>query len=76
MVEAFNGLVVYLDICFTAMPGRSCFSGGRTYVNGESFDIGCKVKCTCIDGYLGCMPKCPLTITASAPKVSRLRFLI
>ncbi|CAK8683313.1 unnamed protein product [Clavelina lepadiformis] len=54
-------------IC-VAKPGRSCFSGGQTYVNGESFNIGCKVTCTCIDGYLGCSPQCPITITATAPK--------
>uniref|UniRef100_H2Z9N7 CTCK domain-containing protein n=1 Tax=Ciona savignyi TaxID=51511 RepID=H2Z9N7_CIOSA len=54
-----------------AKPGRACLSSGHTYVNGESFLIGCKVKCTCMDGVLACENNCPVTITASAPKNCR-----
>lgn len=49
-------------------PGRACFSNGKTYANGEVFQLGCKHKCTCLDGVLGCTPLCPITIMAKAPK--------
>lgn len=49
-------------------PGRACFSNGKTYANGEVFQLGCKHKCTCLDGILGCTPLCPITIMARPPK--------
>ena len=61
---------LFLIFVFTVTPGRACFSNGKTYANGEVFQLGCKHKCTCLDGVLGCTPLCPITIMAKAPKVS------
>nr|XP_002127157.1 connective tissue growth factor isoform X1 [Ciona intestinalis] len=67
---SYSGVDEHEGVC-VAKPGRACLSSGLTYLNGESFLIGCKVKCTCMDGVLACENTCPLTITARAPKNCR-----
>ncbi|XP_013907237.1 PREDICTED: connective tissue growth factor-like [Thamnophis sirtalis] len=32
---------------------------GKTYLNGESFQPSCQLKCICMDGSIGCIPLCP-----------------
>lgn len=37
------------------------------YQNGESFRMGCKHQCTCIDGAVGCAPLCTTSLPLSSP---------
>lgn len=37
------------------------------YQNGESFRVGCKHQCTCIDGAVGCGPLCTTDLPLSSP---------
>ncbi|KAG5278275.1 hypothetical protein AALO_G00097150 [Alosa alosa] len=45
-------------VCRAKLEGRSCEFGGRMYQNGESFRVGCKHQCTCVDAAVGCAPLC------------------
>nr|CAB3267753.1 connective tissue growth factor [Phallusia mammillata] len=64
---SYKDVDITSGIC-VAKPGRSCFSNSKTYRNGEFFDMGCKATCTCLDGHIGCQPKCPMTVSAVPPK--------
>ncbi|XP_002131922.2 CCN family member 2 [Ciona intestinalis] len=41
-----------------ASPGVACYVGGSWYDNGQTFQLSCKVTCSCIDGDIACMPTC------------------
>merc|ERR1719427_196886 len=49
-------------------PGRVCRVNNKVYYEGESFQRGCMDVCTCLSGKLVCVPTCPTTIRAAAPK--------
>lgn len=46
-------------VCRAKLEGRSCEFSGHMYQSGESFRVGCKHQCTCVDGAVGCAPLCP-----------------
>jgi len=46
-------------ICKVRM-GKSCLVNGRMIPSGEVWEISCKEKCWCFEGYSGCMPTCPV----------------
>ncbi|XP_063059298.1 CCN family member 1-like [Engraulis encrasicolus] len=45
-------------VCRAKLDGRTCEYAGRVYQTGESFSVGCKHQCTCVDGAVGCGPLC------------------
>uniref|UniRef100_A0A8C6X456 CCN family member 3 n=1 Tax=Naja naja TaxID=35670 RepID=A0A8C6X456_NAJNA len=45
-------------ICL-AYEGSSCVLMGKTYLNGESFQPSCQLRCICMHGSVGCIPLCP-----------------
>ncbi|XP_038655801.1 CCN family member 2a isoform X2 [Scyliorhinus canicula] len=50
-----------------AKEGAPCFFDGVVYRNGETFQSGCKYKCTCLDGSIGCVPVCSVSIRLASP---------
>nr|XP_028598673.1 connective tissue growth factor-like [Podarcis muralis] len=44
-------------ICL-AHEGATCDLLGKIYLNGESFQPSCKLRCICMDGAIGCIPLC------------------
>lgn len=53
-----NDVTMAWGICRAKSEGRTCEYNSRIYQNGESFRVGCKHHCTCIDGAVGCTPLC------------------
>lgn len=41
------------------LPGKSCVIGGTEYQSGQEFQPSCLLKCTCLNGDIGCMSACP-----------------
>ncbi|XP_029109864.1 protein CYR61-like isoform X2 [Scleropages formosus] len=62
-----NGASRSRGICRARLEGRTCEYGGRVYQNGESFRVGCKHHCTCVDGGVGCVPLCPAHVPLASP---------
>ncbi|XP_060754909.1 CCN family member 1-like isoform X2 [Neoarius graeffei] len=62
-----NEVLLGTGICRAKLEGRSCEYNGRMYQNGESFHVGCKHQCTCIDGAVGCGPLCTTSMPLSSP---------
>ncbi|XP_017312660.1 CCN family member 1 [Ictalurus punctatus] len=62
-----NDVMLGTGICRAKLEGRSCEYNGRMYQNGESFRMGCKHQCTCIDGAVGCGPLCTTNLPLSSP---------
>ncbi|XP_039254736.2 CCN family member 2-like isoform X1 [Styela clava] len=55
-----------------ARPGRSCFVANKWYENGALFSPSCRITCSCINGDIGCMPKCkPPPPGCAYPKLIR-----
>jgi hypothetical protein len=56
-------------------PGRSCHVAGKVYKSGDHFTQNCKLKCTCLDGDLGCMPVfCPIDLKPNPPSCKNKQF--
>ncbi|XP_055080561.1 CCN family member 1-like [Periophthalmus magnuspinnatus] len=53
-----NDVTMAEGVCTAKSEGRTCEYNGRMYQNGESFRVGCKHQCTCLDGAVGCAPLC------------------
>ncbi|XP_051880528.1 CCN family member 2-like [Pristis pectinata] len=51
----------------TAKEGAPCMMDGAVYKSGETFQNGCKYRCTCMDGSLGCIPICSPSIRLASP---------
>lgn len=55
-----------------ARPGRGCFFSNKWRENGETFSPSCRISCSCIDGDIGCFPKCkPPPPGCAYPRLSR-----
>ncbi|XP_061840516.1 CCN family member 1-like [Nerophis lumbriciformis] len=72
-----NDVTVAWGVCRAKSEGRTCEYSGRIYQNGESFHVGCKHQCTCIDGAVGCAPLCddrlpPASPSCPFPKLVRI----
>lgn len=39
---------------------RQCYLDRHVYNSGQSFNISCTMTCKCMDGHLGCSPRCQL----------------
>lgn len=39
---------------------RQCYLDRHVYNSGQSFNISCTMTCKCMDGHLGCSPRCKL----------------
>ncbi|XP_078398211.1 CCN family member 2-like [Cetorhinus maximus] len=55
-----------VGVC-AAKEGAPCLFDGVVYRNGETFQSGCKYKCTCLDGSIGCVPVCSVEIRLASP---------
>ncbi|PIK57546.1 putative epidermal cell surface receptor [Apostichopus japonicus] len=40
-------------------PVNSCEINGNTYEDGEYFDLGCSMRCQCLQSEVTCVPRCP-----------------
>lgn len=47
--------------------GATCVFGGMVYKSGETFQSSCKYQCTCLDGAVGCVPFCAMTVRLPSP---------
>uniref|UniRef100_A0A8D0B6W7 CCN family member 3 n=1 Tax=Salvator merianae TaxID=96440 RepID=A0A8D0B6W7_SALMN len=54
---AFSNIKRDSSICL-AHEGATCDLFGKIYLNGESFQPSCKLRCVCMDGAIGCVPLC------------------
>ncbi|NP_001079127.1 CCN family member 3 precursor [Xenopus laevis] len=50
-----------------ALEGNSCVFDGVVYRNRESFQPSCKYHCTCLNGHIGCVPRCNLDLLLPGP---------
>ena len=39
---------------------RQCYLDRHVYRSGQSFNISCTMTCKCMDGHLGCSPRCKM----------------
>ncbi|XP_056135445.1 CCN family member 1-like [Lampris incognitus] len=62
-----NDVTIGQGICRAKLQGRTCEYNSRIYQNGESFRVGCKHQCTCIDGAVGCGPLCENQLPPASP---------
>ncbi|XP_030636143.1 CCN family member 1-like [Chanos chanos] len=62
-----NDVTLTTGVCRAKLEGRSCEYNGRIFQNGESFHVGCKHQCTCIDGAVGCAPLCTTQLPLASP---------
>ncbi|KAL7845632.1 hypothetical protein AOLI_G00238240 [Acnodon oligacanthus] len=62
-----NDVMFGTGVCRAKLEGRTCEYNGRMYQNGESFSVGCKHHCTCIDGAVGCAPLCTTSLPLASP---------
>ncbi|XP_041837998.1 CCN family member 1-like [Melanotaenia boesemani] len=62
-----NDVTMAWGICRAKSEGRTCEYNSRIYQNGESFHVGCKHHCTCIDGAVGCTPLCSNKLPPASP---------
>ncbi|XP_061686627.1 CCN family member 1-like isoform X2 [Syngnathoides biaculeatus] len=62
-----NDVTEARGVCRAKSEGRTCDYSGRIYQNGESFRVGCKHQCTCLDGAVGCAPLCDHKLPAASP---------
>lgn len=46
-----------LGICRADSP-KHCFVNGKTYGDGDSFNLDCRSRCTCQNGHYGCVDLC------------------
>ncbi|XP_062985989.1 CCN family member 4 [Elgaria multicarinata webbii] len=46
-----------IGVC-AQIVGIGCLLNGIRYKNGETFQPNCKYNCTCINGAVGCIPRC------------------
>ncbi|XP_069491257.1 CCN family member 1-like isoform X2 [Ambystoma mexicanum] len=56
-----------------SQEGRSCFFNGSVYLHEERFQIACHSSCICLDGAVGCMPRCPLSMPVITPGCSDMQ---
>nr|DBA27430.1 TPA: hypothetical protein GDO54_007925 [Pyxicephalus adspersus] len=47
--------------------GDSCDMDGKMYKDGETFQLGCKLQCTCVDGGVTCVPLCSNDVQLPTP---------
>ncbi|CAN2389830.1 Insulin growth factor-binding protein homologues [Pristimantis euphronides] len=45
----------------------SCNIDGKVYDDGETFQPSCKIRCTCVDGGVTCMPLCSEDVRLPSP---------
>ncbi|XP_077426907.1 CCN family member 1-like isoform X2 [Vanacampus margaritifer] len=62
-----NDITELWGVCRAKSEGRTCDYSGRIYQNGESFRVGCKHQCTCMDGAVGCAPLCDHKLPPASP---------
>ncbi|XP_077380278.1 CCN family member 1-like [Festucalex cinctus] len=62
-----NDITEPWGVCRAKSEGRTCDYSGRIYQNGESFRVGCKHQCTCMDGAVGCTPLCDHKLPPASP---------
>ncbi|XP_075410646.1 CCN family member 2-like [Tenrec ecaudatus] len=55
-----------VGVC-TAKEGAACYFEGKVYQSGETFVVGCKSTCHCLNGGLGCVPLCSPTVRLPGP---------
>jgi len=55
--DSMKGLHCVDNMC-EAKEGRKCYVDRHVYKSGQSFNVSCTMTCTCIDGHLGCNPRC------------------
>lgn len=59
-----------LTLCLlplAARDGAPCVFSGMVYRSGESFQSSCKYQCTCLDGAVGCVPLCGMSVLLPSP---------
>ncbi|XP_034043887.1 CCN family member 1-like [Thalassophryne amazonica] len=62
-----NDITITWGICRAKSEGRTCEYNSKVYQNGESFHVGCKHQCTCINGAVGCTPLCANQVPLATP---------
>lgn len=72
--DTAKGLTCRENTCETKQ-GRKCYVDRHVYDSGQSFNVSCTMTCTCIDGHLGCNPRCRIEPSPSLSKCHEARLI-